>query len=457
MKRVSDLLEELDKLSASVAQTTKRSAPAPRPQPPAAAVTPRRTIHLGLDYGTASSKLVLRDYEPEGRERAHIVFPSGARGTRARDFRIPSLVGLEAGRLWFGLEAAARQSLRDVKSYPSIKTRMAMPQEFHGLATPLPDGVTADDLATLTVAYLLQEGQRAAEALAKRYRAELAFTFTLGVPMSELDNSHLRGRFVDVARRAWQIVQGPAAPDLRTGIPVLEGWLLVSDADEAIRRQPAPDPRRWVRAEVEAALLWPFKSDELEPGVYAAVDVGAGATSASFFHVGANEGSKSLGFFATSCLAPGADAVDAALVGFAGTSDPAAIRAKENSIVQRVGDFPVTGIASQITRTVQQAFDRAWEKNAKPAAWDGYRLLLTGGGTEIEILRRKLSLRAGPKLRHSPQVVGTTPPLDLDLDGVPPADLKYLTVAYGLSHFDAEVPCIALATDPATVVLKKPE
>jgi hypothetical protein len=451
MKRVSDYLQELDKLSESVARATKRSAPSVRAEAPAVESAPVRAIHLGVDYGTSSSKLVLRDYAPGGRERARIVFPSGAR-ERTRDFRIPSLVCLESGRLWFGFEAAARQTLRDVKTYPSIKMRMAMPQEFHLLPTPLPDGISADDLATLTVAYLLQEGRRAAEAHAKRYGADLALTFTLGVPMSDLDHSHLGGRFADIARRAWHIVRGATPPDLRTGIPVLEGWMIVSEADDAIRRQGPSDPRRWVRSEVEAALLWPMKSEETASGVYAAVDVGAGTTSASFFHVTSENDTRSVGLFGTSCLAPGTDAVDAALTGFAGTNDPFAIRMKENAIIQSVGDFPLTAVAGQISRTVQRAFDRAWERNTNRVAWEGYRLLLTGGGTEIDLLRRKLSLRAGPKLRHAPQLVDAPPPPDLDLDGVAPADLKFLTVAYGLAHFDAEVPA-----ETAPLVLRKPE
>lgn len=459
MKRISDILQELDQLSSSVAKTVKRMASA---TPSAAPVSNQRSIHLGLDYGTATSKLVLREYEADGSERAHIVFPSASRG-RDRDFRIPSAVCLEGGRLWFGLEAAARQSLRDVKSWASIKMRMASPQEFHGLATPLAEGITADDLATLTVAYLLQEGRRAADVIAKHYRTPPAFTFTLGVPMSELDNSHLRGRFADIARRAAHIVARPAAPDLRLGIPVLEGWMLVSEADDAIRRAPASDPRRWVRSEVEAALLWPYKSGATEAGIYATVDVGAGTTSASFFQItshtapgNGSDATRSVAFFGTSCLAPGADAVDQALVMFGGTNDPAAIRAKENAIIARVGEFAVAGVASQICQAYALAFERAWEKNPRPATWDGYRLLLTGGGTEIDIVRRKLSLRAGPKLRHSPQLVDAEAPPDLEREGLTGAELRYLTIAYGLSYFDAQVPCIAMPDDPAQVVLARP-
>ncbi|MEO8383116.1 MAG: hypothetical protein ABI779_25895 [Acidobacteriota bacterium] len=457
MKRISDLLQELDQLSNSVAKTVKRTGTAP-----VAPKESRRSLHLGLDYGTATSKMVLREYGPDG-ERAHIVFPSSSRG-RARDFRIPSAVCLEGGRLWFGIEAAARQSLREVKTWASIKMRMASAQEFYGLASPLAEGISADDLATLTIAYLLQEGKRAADHVARHDRTTPDLTFTLGVPMSELDQSHLRGHFADIARRASHIVARPGAPDLRLGIPVLEGWMLVSEADDFVRRVPATDARRWVRSEVEAALLWPYKSGDTEPGVYAAVDVGAGTTSASFFQIAAHPGNgngvesedRSVASFGTSCLAPGADAVDQALVMFGNTNDPAAVRAKENAVIARVGEFAVAGVVSQICQAYALAFDRTWEKHPKPAAWDGYRLLLTGGGAEIDIVRRKLSLRAGPKLRHSPHVVDAAAPPDLEREGFTSADLKYLTVAYGLSHYDARVPSIAMPGESASVVIERP-
>ena len=457
MKRITDLLQELDQLSSSVAKSVKRTGSAPVAQKES-----RRSIHLGLDYGTATSKMVLREYGPDG-ERAHIVFPSSSRG-RARDFRIPSAVCLEGGRLWFGSEAAARQSLRDVKTWASIKMRMASPQEFYGMASPLAEGISADDLATLTVAYLLQEGRRAADTVSRHYRTPPDFTFTLGVPMSELDQSHLRGHFADIARRAAHIVARPAAPDLRLGIPVLEGWMLVSEADDAIRREPVSDARRWVRSEVEAALVWPYKSGDTEPGIYAAVDVGAGTTGAAFFQIASRPGngnsgaaeSRSLASFGAACLAPGADAVDQALVMFGNTNDPAALRAKENAVIGRVGEFAVAGVVSQICQAYALAFDRTWEKHPKPASWDGYRLLLTGGGTEIDIVRRKLGLRAGPKLRHSPQLVAAAAPSDLEREGFPAGDLRYLTVAYGLSHYDARVPSIVVPGESADVVFERP-
>jgi hypothetical protein len=460
MKRIDDVLSELEQLRNSVAKTVKRVAPpakAPEP-PPASTLRRSHAFHAGIDYGTASSKLVLRDYQPGGSERAHVVFPSSATG-RSRDFRIPSIVCVEAGRLWFGIEAAARQTLRDVKVYPSIKTRMAAPGEFRGLATPLPEGMGADDLVTLMVAYLLQEAQRAVDAFSRRLQlpTPAPFSFTLGVPMSQLDRSHLRARFTDVARAADEIVKSANTPDLRLGIPVLEGWMLASNAAEAISRQPSADAKRWVRPEVEAALLWPYRSWDAETGIYAAVDVGAGTTGASFFHIVANgDSTRHLAVFSTSCDAPGTDAVDEALVGFSGTTDPSTLRSKENATIARVGEFAVTATAGHIARTYQRAFDRAWEKNAKAASWDGYRLFLTGGGSEIDVVRRKLSLRAGPKLRSSPQIIEAGTPTDLDLEGASSSDLKYLNVAYGLSFFDAEVPQASATTDAAEVVLGRP-
>lgn len=488
MTRLSDLLRELEKLSSSVAKTLRRAARLPEPRQDRAAQAPEhapaarsheqardsqapqqeqpttrpsqpsnevrsRTLHLGLDYGTSYSKLILRDYEAVAGERSHVVFPPTATG-RSPDFRIASLISLDGDRLWFGHQAAGNQALPHVQSYPSVKIRMALPDQFHGVSTPFPDGFNADAFATLMVAYLLQEGRRAAEQIANRYRSIPRMSFTLGVPMSDCDNPHLAGRFVDVARRAWQIVKNPSAPDLRKGIVLHEARGLLDAAAAAIAHLADPDARNWIRSEVEAALLWPFKSADTEPGLYAAVDVGAGTTSASFFHIAV--GKTGMAFFGTSCLAPGGDAIDEALLGFANASDPAALRTKENDILSLSGDTPVQAILEQISKTYRQAFGRSYAKNKRQSAWEGYRLFLTGGGTEINVLRRKLGVRAWLNLHGDPEILDVGAPPDLDLEGIEDRDLKFLMVAYGLSHFDADVPEVDLPGDIEPLILKKP-
>ena len=57
--------------------------------------SPKRRVHLGIDYGTSTSKIVLRDYGARGGEAAFVVLRDGS-------FRIPSRVCVTANELIFG-------------------------------------------------------------------------------------------------------------------------------------------------------------------------------------------------------------------------------------------------------------------------------------------------------------------------------------------------------------------
>src|SRR5437868_11335413 len=56
---------------------------------------PKRRVHLGIDFGTSTSKIVFRDYGAPGGERAILLL-------RDVSFRIPSRVCLTATELLFG-------------------------------------------------------------------------------------------------------------------------------------------------------------------------------------------------------------------------------------------------------------------------------------------------------------------------------------------------------------------
>ena len=53
---------------------------------------PRRSLHLGVDYGTARSKLIFRDYQAIGGDRSYVVRVGDSHG--AEDYRIPSTITL---------------------------------------------------------------------------------------------------------------------------------------------------------------------------------------------------------------------------------------------------------------------------------------------------------------------------------------------------------------------------
>ncbi len=56
-------------------------------------------LHLGIDYGTSATKVVVRDYAGAGGERA---YPIGWSLRDGSSSRLPSVVTISNGRAFFG-------------------------------------------------------------------------------------------------------------------------------------------------------------------------------------------------------------------------------------------------------------------------------------------------------------------------------------------------------------------
>src|SRR5713226_4914344 len=161
-------------------------------------MTPKRRIHLGIDYGTSTSKIVFRDYGAPGGEMAFVVVRGGS-------FRIPSRVCATAAEFVFGDDS---RSSAQCDVYESLKMRVAAeatdnPKYYFGPMNALPSGFTSHDLAVLTVWFLISEGHRAvSDYLAGR--AEAAnIGMTMGVPMAFFKDERLRSSFLKIARQSW--------------------------------------------------------------------------------------------------------------------------------------------------------------------------------------------------------------------------------------------------------------
>src|SRR5262245_54911748 len=99
----------------------------------------RRRIHLGIDYGTSNSKLVVRDFEAAGGERAYVVCDDESP-------RFSSSLSVVKDKALFGLRRSDRGSfLREARWFESVKMRVASevkagsPRFFYGVPTPFPD------------------------------------------------------------------------------------------------------------------------------------------------------------------------------------------------------------------------------------------------------------------------------------------------------------------------------
>src|SRR5579885_2239158 len=109
------------------------------------ALAAKRRIHLGIDFGTSSSKIVFRDYGAFAEERAILLLRNGS-------FRIPSRVCITAKELVFG----STQTPEGSEVFESIKMQAAAEATgdsgyYFGPAKEFPtrDGFSAVDLATL--------------------------------------------------------------------------------------------------------------------------------------------------------------------------------------------------------------------------------------------------------------------------------------------------------------------
>jgi hypothetical protein len=400
-------------------------------------------MHLGVDYGTSWSKLVLRDYD---RDTARIVAPAEAlQLDRGFESKFPSLVTYQKGTLWFGWEAERRRAKRGAISYGSVKVRMALPEAFRGEPVAFPEGLTATDLATLTVLFLVQVGEAAATRHASKLGREPRMSFTIGAPMSQLDQKGLQRTFVQMARLANALRQ--AAPPLVKGLHPRRARSLLDEAKREVEASESKDPRVWVRSEVESALIWPFRSPTVAAGLYAAIDVGAGTTDASFFRItpelgSGREGKRGLAIFGAASAPPGMDEVDAVLADPG--EDPLAVRMSEN---ERLGARPALlsrcePVFERIFKVYHQAWGRAYEKDRRQSAWFPYRLFLIGGGARVARLREHLARRPWVHLAGDPRPLEITIPPDLAEQDAPldAASAGSFLVAYGLSFYKADVP-----------------
>ena len=404
-----------------------------------------RPLRLGVDYGTSRSKLVITDYGAVDGERSFVVRPLSE--FSGDDYRIPSSVGMADGALHFGFAAEALGGRTPV--YRSLKMLCAYPDGFYGDDVALPTGLSARDLATLYVGYLIHIGRDAADRYANRFRAEPSLSVTLGVPMAQLDDKWLYKMFVNIAREAFELEQRLG---LHRPVPIPHARDALASVREELAGTYPKQPRDWVRSEAEAALFWAHRSPDVGDGRFACVDVGAGTTSASWFHISATRTgdvlvSDRLSFYGDACAPPACDAVDQVLAKHMdGATNLGDIREREIQLLKNLpdkGKVALDDVLSEIASVFRSASVRAFEKQESQHAWQHIgRVFFLGGGTKLPAVKAKLIALKRDWLMESDAIADPGVPTDLtEEDGTElRADPTFLLVAYGLARRLGDVP-----------------
>jgi hypothetical protein len=430
-------------------------------------MTVRRRIHLGIDYGTSNSKLVVRDFEGAGGDRAYVLLDEDSP-------RFSSSLAVTADTVLLGVRRSTRRrALQHARWFDSVKMRVASELKqagsrlFYGVPTPLPEGLTAKDLAALTVWWLITEAYQGAASLVRlRGDQVLSPGMTMGVPMSFLTDPELRTEFADIARAGWELFRrGPKLTGRE--IALAAARRNVREALKVVQEDPLPldETRLWIRSEAEAALWWAFRSPQVPEGPYVKVDVGAGTTNASVFRIvtGLPDGVASgqavklrMTFFGASSRATGMDAIDERLAAWRG------IEATSLTHLRGHEDRLLAQSAARITckgglAGMHEALRDAWGqmRGLRPTALEvrawltESKLFVLGGGSLVEVVRTAMTEMPVNDGRRFPIIHLEAPP-DLVSGGrrVTGELLPFVLVAYGLSVL---APPIPLVETPDTV------
>ena len=413
----------------------------------------RRRVQLGIDYGTSTSKMVLRDYLAAGEERAVVLSKNGS-------YRFSSSVRLTGDTLLFGSTPTDELgSASQATWYESIKMRVAAEARgnheryCYGPLPDLPPNLTSRDLAVLTLWWLISEGSRAASDLIPD--SEIVLGMTVGIPMSFFVDQTLRETFLDITKAAWTLYrQSGLLPEPALTLANAQSLLRAAYSSAPSIQVPADRLRDWIRSEAEAAMWWAFQSPAVPAGTFAKVDIGAGTTNASVFRIGEdysnNRWVKSrLVFYGADSLPMGMDALDETLSHWK-ASDP-------KQCLQYRGledDLLSTQPAVQFCRATLDGIVRAsrmpWKQLQQKLGgyvgrdpdWRKCRTFLIGGGSLVRQLRKEIPVYPFDQdVRLIIQDLEAPPDLRMmDLKPAPREVLPFVLVAYGLSQLGLAVP-----------------
>lgn len=265
----------------------QRDASHPVAVPPQLSPLPRgeRTLIVGVDFGTSSTKVIWQDLSDNHFEMFQ--WNPAARGLAA--YLLPSTVVIRGGAIYFGLsESDVCQDdirLSSIKlcvlcrSNPSI-CRCRNPGARDGVVRlpSLGRHYPATVFACLFLAHVFREVE---SRLAGQFPNDnLLLLWNIGCPMDYLDEANRKSE--------WERMAG-VAMKLHRDLPNAASTSMLGEVAESINGfvLPAQDDRNYfAQPEGLAAVKAFLESPHAESKTYAIVDVGAGTTEVSFFFNG---------------------------------------------------------------------------------------------------------------------------------------------------------------------------
>lgn len=403
-------------------------------------------INLGLDFGTHSTKVVLRVRNIPN--KALVLFLDEP-GPDYPAFAAPSLVRLQAGKLFFGQRAAREGG----ELFNSLKVSLLPPPPVGGWdVSDFPQGTTPDLLVAFYLSWILGRVKLAVgEARAARLSLNVA------APMDHVENQGLKERYLHVVHAAWQATIENLAPPVTQGADLAR----LSPVFKELLERSVPDPkhRRFeILPETLAPLASLFHDPKTKDGLYMVVDMGAGTTELSVSRVTARGDDGAMVCYSDKSVWLGGDQFR--------TND------LENAVNKRAHWLEEQRLKDELRQELRSVWYAGFGKDKDGCrrarySWKELTVVLVGGGLRRQGIREVIDTSPPPKS------IFLVDPIDYTVNWHTPAGLEfgagqpdfvprdpmdspaYLAVAHGLSlerqkwpRFDPPREVDVLTTEP---------
>jgi hypothetical protein len=383
-------------------------------------------VIVGFDYGTHSTKVIVRRRGDETAKLARIEPPAPSDDYPV--FACPSLVRLTDGVVHFGGKALR---LEGGDLYRSLKVRL-LPPSLHSelIVQPRATGGTypPDLLVALYFSWALGGVKKWLDGHYGLNQTRPALN--VAAPMDHVENPILKARYLRIIRAAWDSVFGPEPVAVSQGTRVAEvigrfEKILAEDAE-----LPGLESRQYeVLPETLASIVCLSAHPGLAPGFYMVADMGAGTTEASVNRLGTPGPDQRIVCYQDESIVLGGDRFKAVEDSGASVVDRGA---KINTLVIEVERL--------LRRTWKQGYDRDEPNHFARPAWQQLGIVLTGGGARrrevyqaIELTKPADYVFDRRDTKHD--LVGWLQPTGIDYGKLRlrRPDIHLLAVAFGLS------------------------
>jgi len=437
-----------------------------------------RTINVGIDLGTNSTKVIYQIVELAGAgEKNAFIFDFNNDIKNFPPCTLPSNVIIKDNKLYFGSEAWLQWTSADVK-FTSFKmciacfskiikckkcNKLGVNSFLEGKCSYNEYEICADDIMLFYLAFVIGEVYRYLNSeYAGHYN--LTFFYNISFPLNYLENENNRALFEWLAIYAEDLKD-----DIYQGLTLGEADNLLDKAYNKFKDFPKveEDKKTFTVAETRAAMHSFRVSGSHDDGLYATVDIGAGTTDISFFRLGQAKGVEPLfSFYYDQSHNLGGDDFDSViyrqvLTQFANRNYDSSkilndIKVAKHSIhLNKTFSLKVYGIEWGLTtiknictenyekleKSFRETFSKAFKKEAATDRWEDVKVILIGGGAQFPMINetlRNMHLRGINDWRPSFPESQLPDNLDLSNPNISQYELKknflYFYTAHGLSY-----------------------